>query len=74
MSADYAAILTTLHAAVADWAGSPVRVKDAYGREVEYRSLDELVRAIKTYTALAATASDGQGVRLTPLAAGGPTG
>ena len=63
--ATIAAIIAAIDDAILAWAGKPVRLKGPDGREVEYRSLTELISARNAYAQLQATASNGFQGRLT---------
>ncbi len=70
MATSYADIIAAIDAAVLSWAGQPVRVKDEYNREIEYRSLDELMRARAQYVQLQVSSSGQRGFALQTIQPG----
>lgn len=72
MATDYAIIISTLDAAIAAGAASPLTIA-VNNRQYTYRGLDQLVEARKYYVALAAaTARDGRPIGIAHLKCGGP--
>lgn len=53
---DYSATIAAIDAAILAWSGKPVKLTEggAAGRAVEYRSLDDLLKARKYYASLQA--------------------
>lgn len=69
-AATYTAIIAAIDAAILNWAGEPVVIEQG-GKKVEYRKLDDLLKARKTYAQLLSTATRGKTYRIQPLRNGG---
>lgn len=70
--ADYTTIIAAIDAAIEEWVGEPVSMADGHGRQVTYRSINQLLDARKYYAALQSNINKGRPFGIIPLKTSGP--